>query len=78
MALIAATWGVFAILRAIKARRAAAEIARELAAANPGDAEAEALSGRMRSALAGLKTATGDKRDYLYARPWYVIIGPPG
>ncbi len=78
VALIAATWGVFAILRAIKARRAAAEIARELAAANPGDAEAEALSGRMRSALAGLKTATGDKRDYLYARPWYVIIGPPG
>jgi type VI secretion system protein ImpL len=71
-------WGVFATLRILKARRAAAEIAKQLAAASPGDVEAEALAGRMRSALAKLKTATGDKRDYLYARPWYVIIGPPG
>lgn len=76
--LVAAVWGVFATLRILKARRAAAEIARQLAAPSPGDVEAEALAGRMRSALARLKTATGDKRDYLYARPWYVIIGPPG
>lgn len=75
--LVAVVWGVFATLRILKARRAAAEIAKQLAAVSPGDVEAEALAGRMRSALAKLKTATGDKRDYLYARPWYVIIGPP-
>lgn len=76
--LVAAVWGAFATVRVLKARRAAAEIARQLAAPSPGDVEAEALANRMRSALAKLKGAVGDKRDYLYARPWYVIIGPPG
>ncbi len=75
---IAAIWGVFAVLRILKASKASAEIAKSLAAPSPGDAEAEALSERMRAALSGLKAATGAKRDYLYSRPWYMIIGPPG
>ena len=75
---VAIVWGVFATLRILRARKASAAIAEQLAAPSPGDAEAEALSGRMRSALAKLKTVAGERRDYLYARPWYVIIGPPG
>ncbi|MDB5447369.1 MAG: hypothetical protein JWQ97_2686, partial [Phenylobacterium sp.] len=76
--LVAAVWGAFALIRVLKARKAAAEIAAEIAAPSPGDAEAEALSQRMRTALAGLRSAAGGRRDYLYDRPWYVIIGPPG
>jgi type VI secretion system protein ImpL len=75
---VALVWGVFALLRVLKGRKASDEIAKELAAPSAGDVEAEALGGRMRTALAGLKTAGGNKRDYLYSRPWYVIIGPPG
>ena len=71
-------WAVFAVLRIRKARKAADEIARELAAPSPGDVEAQLLSERMRAALKGFRTASGDKRDYLYSRPWYMIIGPPG
>ena len=32
----------------------------------------------MQDAIAQLKGHAGGKRDYLYQRPWYVIIGPPG
>mgnify|MGYP001546778393 FL=1 len=77
-AAVALVWGIFAVLRILKGRKASAEIAEELAAPSAGDLEAEALSGRMRTALAGLKDASGSRRDYLYSRPWYVIIGPPG
>ncbi|NKC34597.1 type VI secretion system membrane subunit TssM, partial [Falsiroseomonas selenitidurans] len=54
-------------------------------AAAKGRAQAEALSAeeaaiaqRLAAALAALKTAGGGKGGYLYERPWYVIIGPPG
>jgi len=36
------------------------------------------LSERMKDALATLKKASGQRADYLYSIPWYVIIGPPG
>lgn len=76
--IIFTVWGGFAIWRVLKARKASDELARELAKPEPGDAEAAALSQRMTEALRKLKAAAGDKRDYLYSRPWYVIIGPPG
>lgn len=75
---ILAVWGLLAFLRVRKARKAAAAIAAELAQPNAADEEDKALTGRMVEAMAGLKTAAGNKRDYLYTRPWYVIIGPPG
>lgn len=75
---IAAIWGLFAFLRVRKARKAAAALEAELAGPNAADEESRALAGRMAEALKGLKTASGGKRDYLYTRPWYVIIGPPG
>ncbi|WP_254602738.1 type VI secretion system membrane subunit TssM, partial [Sphingomonas bacterium] len=76
--LVAAVWGLFAFLRVRKARRAAAAIAAELAGPNAGDGEQAALAKRMTDALATLRASSSAKRDYLYAKPWYVIIGPPG
>lgn len=76
--LIVGTWGLLGWLRARKARKAAAAIAAELATPSAGDAEGQAVSARMAEALATLKGGSGSKRDYLYNRPWYVIIGPPG
>src|SRR3954462_7921099 len=32
----------------------------------------------MKAAMASLRSAGGSRRNYLYSRPWYVIIGPPG
>ncbi|HZL00417.1 MAG TPA: type VI secretion system membrane subunit TssM [Caulobacteraceae bacterium] len=73
-----AIWGVFALLRVMRARRAADAIAEELAAPAPGDAEVGVIAKRMAEALASLRKASGSRRDYLYSRPWYMIIGPPG
>ncbi len=42
------------------------------------ESDERVLSGRMKDALATLKAAGGDKADYLYDLPWYIIIGPPG
>ena len=42
------------------------------------DEEAKALAERMKAGIASLRTAGGPRRNYLYSRPWYVIIGPPG
>ncbi len=75
---IAAIWGVFAALRIFKARKASDAIASELAASQPGAGEQAELSRRMAEALASFKTQAGKKQDYLYSRPWYIIIGPPG
>jgi type VI secretion system protein ImpL len=48
---------------------AAAEAARE---------EERAVAGRLADALAAMKTAGSGKAGFLYERPWYVLIGPPG
>lgn len=76
--LVAGTWGVIGFLRIRKARKAAAAIAAELATPSAADEESKAVAARMSESLATLRTGSGNKRDYLYNRPWYVIIGPPG
>ena len=75
---VLSVWGVFALLRVVKARRAQTAIATALAAPSAGGVEVQALAKRMTEALAALRQAHGGKRDYLYSRPWYMIIGPPG
>ena len=76
---IALLWAVLWFLRRRKGERASAAIAAELSASSDGDAETAALSNSMAEALKTLQTANGgNRRDYLYSRPWYVIIGPPG
>ena len=76
--LVALVWGIFALFRVLKARKASDAIAQELTRPEPGEAEANDLAKRMADAMGMLKQDHGDKRDYLYSRPWYVIIGPPG
>ncbi len=48
------------------------------AAAAAAAEEERAVSGRLADALAAMKAAGGGKGGYLYERPWYVMIGPPG
>ena len=75
---VAAIWGGLTLWRVLSARKASQRLAEELIKPDPADVEAGVLATRMREALAGLKSAGGANRDYLYERPWYVIIGPPG
>jgi type VI secretion system protein ImpL len=76
--LFLSSWLLIGYIRARKARKASAAIAEEIATPSAADEESAALNARMTEALAALKGASGNKRDYLYSRPWYVIIGPPG
>ncbi|UYY57206.1 type VI secretion system membrane subunit TssM [Sphingomonas sp. S2-65] len=78
VAVVAAIWGLFIFLRWRKAKKAADAIAAEFAAPDPAGEESKALGQRMREAVTQLKSASGKQRNYLYTRPWYVIIGPPG
>ena len=76
--IIVAVWGAIGFWRSWRARKAAAAIAAELATPSAADQESTALAARMSEAMAALKSSASGKRDYLYSRPWYVIIGPPG
>ena len=76
--LVAGLWGLAVFLRLRRARRASDAIAAALAEPNAADGEQTALTKRMADALATLRSSATKKRDYLYAKPWYVIIGPPG
>ena len=79
LVLVAAGWGLLAFLRVRKARKSSDAIAAELAQSSAADQEGKLLSQRMAEALATLKSSAGKKnRAYLYSRPWYIIIGPPG
>ncbi|GGH20159.1 hypothetical protein GCM10007036_23550 [Alsobacter metallidurans] len=40
--------------------------------------EDAAISRQLTEALGAMKSAAGNRGGYLYERPWYVIIGPPG
>lgn len=80
LALVVLVWGGLSLWRVLSARKRSDRLAASLAVQSQGaaDAEGEALAKRMKDALAGLKSASGNRRDYLYSRPWYIIIGPPG
>ncbi|MCA1661058.1 MAG: type VI secretion system membrane subunit TssM, partial [Novosphingobium sp.] len=74
---ILGAWATVAFLRRQKAKRANDTIANQLATAS-GAAEDAVVTQRMQEAIQQFKRAAGGQRDYLYSRPWYVIIGPPG
>ncbi|MDR3507950.1 MAG: type VI secretion system membrane subunit TssM [Caulobacteraceae bacterium] len=76
--LVAGVWGVLALWRVLAARKASDRIADALAKAGQDAGEGATVARRMAEALGRLKAETGGRRDYLYNRPWYVIIGPPG
>ncbi|ARE41193.1 IcmF-related protein [Rhodovulum sp. P5] len=71
-ALLVVIGGSAVIGTILKRRRARAFEARLM----PALGDRDILADRMDAALARLKRAGG--RNYLYALPWYVIVGPPG
>jgi type VI secretion system protein ImpL len=76
---IVLVWSALAGWRIYRARRASDRIEKKLGiAAEPAEREGDVLARRVREALTALKKEEGGKRDYLYSRPWYVMIGPPG
>jgi type VI secretion system protein ImpL len=79
---VALVWSVFCVVRILRRRQANDAIAEELAKPDKGpsaaDEETRTIAARMASALAALRKSSGRQRDYLYSRPWYMIIGPPG
>ncbi|WP_034161122.1 type VI secretion system membrane subunit TssM [Sphingomonas sp. ERG5] len=75
---VALGWLLWWFLRRLRARKAADAIAAELAGPDAVEEEGKLLGKRMGEALTKLRASTGHRRDYLYSRPWYVIIGPPG
>ncbi len=76
--LLVAGWLTWFLLRRRSAKKAEAALAAELAGPDAAGEEAGAVASRMTDALKQLREAGGGKRGYLYAQPWYVIIGPPG
>ncbi len=76
--IVALCFAAAAAWRWWRGRKASASIGTELAEPTPEEAEGDLLSGRMQDALVRLKQTANGKRDYLYAKPWYLIIGPPG
>lgn len=52
--------------------------ARERAANEAAKEEHSAVAGRLSEALKAMKAAGAGGGAYLYERPWYVLIGPPG
>lgn len=75
---VVVVFGAVAGWRAWRGRRNAGAIAEGIATPDQGEADAAAVSTRLREALAELRKASGRRKNYLYAKPWYVIIGPPG
>lgn len=75
---IALLWAAWWGWRRWRAKKRSDAIAKELAGPDAAEEEGKALGSRMGDALAKLRNASGNRRDYLYSRPWYVIIGPPG
>lgn len=71
-------WIAAGVVRTLLARAAARRLEASLTPPTRGDEESALIAERLKSALGKLKTAGGNKSDYLYSRPWYVIIGPPG
>jgi type VI secretion system protein ImpL len=79
LSLVVVIWAIFAALRLFAHRQASDRIANALAKEQAQTASESAVVGqRMAEALSQLKGARGNRRDYLYSRPWYMIIGPPG
>ncbi len=76
-AVVLVAWAIAAFLRRRNAKLANDSIANQLATAS-GAAENAVVQQRMGEAIQQFKQASGGQRDYLYSRPWYVIIGPPG
>ena len=76
-ALFVSVWTALAVWRVRSAKKASDRLERSIEIVAP-EGESAILAARMRTALASLRSLGAKGRDYLYSRPWYVIIGAPG
>lgn len=76
--LLIVAWGGLAAWRIFDQTRATKRLADRLAGEGAIQSEGAEQSSRMKAALSKLKESQGGNSNYLYSRPWYVIIGPPG
>ncbi|MBN8920163.1 MAG: type VI secretion system membrane subunit TssM, partial [Rhizobiales bacterium] len=78
--LITAAMAGFGGFKFWRRKKAAAALTEGVAqqADKKDDVDTPVLKEKMKDALATLKTASGNKTEYLYDLPWYVLIGPPG
>ncbi|HWA64189.1 MAG TPA: type VI secretion system membrane subunit TssM [Caulobacteraceae bacterium] len=78
LGLVVLVWAIFAAIHVFSARNASDRIADAMAKEKAETEDEGAVVGkRLADALAQLKSQS-KRRDYLYSRPWYLIIGPPG
>ncbi len=77
LGLVILVWGIFAAIHVFSARNASDRIADAMAKEGAAQDEGAVVGKRLSDALSQLRKQ-GGKRDYLYSRPWYLIIGPPG
>ena len=76
--LFIALWGLWFFLRRRKMKKGEDALTEEITRVDRAGEEANAVQLRMKEALAKLREASGVSKSYLYTKPWYVIIGPPG
>jgi len=76
--LLVAAVASFASFKLYQRRKSAKALAEGVSAAEKKESDEVVLKDKMKDALATLRTASGNKKDYLYDLPWYVLIGPPG
>src|SRR5580704_6268429 len=74
---VAAAFASIMSIQWTRRKKASAKLAEGVAADQTVD-DSDVLKGKMKDALATLKTASGGKSDFLYNLPWYVLLGPPG
>lgn len=75
---LTALWLGIGLLRWRKRVKAARALEAELNPPSAADEESRVIAQRMSDALKALKNHPGARKDYLYSKPWYVIVGPPG
>src|SRR2546423_771815 len=73
--LIAIAWAIAFGWRMYSARAAGGRLRSALTS---HDSESKLLADKIAEALGKMKSARGAGRNYLYDRPWFVVIGPPG
>ena len=76
--LMIAGFASFAGFKFFRRKKAVKALAEGVTQEDQKESDEIVLKERLKDALATLKASSGNKKDYLYDLPWYLLIGPPG
>jgi hypothetical protein len=76
--LVIAAFASFAGFKFFRRKKAVKALAEGVTQEDQKESDEIVLKERLKDALATLKASSGNKKDYLYDLPWYLLIGPPG